>query len=246
VTPEVPHPPVLDAGLPVLAFFTTRHGGLSSGIYESLNLSPRVGDDAEAVASNRTRVSGFAGATVVYVSQVHGNRVIEANPGREPEADALFTQEDGLAVAVLVADCVPILLHDGASGAVSAVHAGRRGVAVGVVPNAVEALVGLRGSRSGVLSASIGPAICGGCYEVPAEMRDEVAAVAPAAYAETTWGTPSLDLRAAVRAQLTAAGVGNIAIVGPCTRESPDHFSHRRDGVTGRFAGVIRCGGSRT
>ncbi len=234
--------PTLDAGLPVLAFFTTRRRGFSAPPFDSLNLAQHVGDDPDAVEANRTRVEGLAGRRVVYMSQAHGNRVARVDrPDEAPEADAMVTTGSTVALAVLVADCVPILMHDAATDAVAAVHAGRMGVASGVVQRAVEALAALRGGGTAGISASVGPAICGGCYEVPAAMREKVAAIVPAARASTTWGTPSLDLRAAVCAQLEAAGVGVVTIVGPCTRESPDLFSHRRDGVTGRFAGVIRC-----
>lgn len=232
-----------NAGLGVRAFFTARRGGVSAAPFDSLNLSRGTSDAPEAVAENRARVEALAGAPIAYMSQKHGSTVAIVTDATEtPEADAIVTMTPGFAVAVLVADCVPLLLHDSLSGAVAAVHAGRMGVANGVVGRAVEALVS-RGGDARTIEASIGPAICGACYEVPSEMRDEVAALVPAARATTTWGTPSLDLPAAVRAQLEAVGVGTIAIVGPCTRETPDLFSHRREGETGRSAGVIVCGG---
>ena len=237
-----PAPATLDAGLPVPAFFTTRAGGVSSGPYESFNLGRHVDDEPEAVDANRARLEAFAGATIAYMSQVHGNRVVVVWTGDPPpEADGLVTQDPRLALAVLVADCVPILLHDSGSGAVAAVHAGRAGVALGVVPSAIRLLSSLAGGGAATISASLGPAVCGGCYEVPEAMRGEVAAIAPAARSTTTWGTPSLDLRAAVSAQLEESGVKAIRVVGGCTREDPALFSHRRDGVTGRFAGIIRC-----
>lgn len=238
---------VVDAGLPVRAFFTTRVGGVSVPPYDSLNLARGGDDDPCALATNRGRVEDLAGCAVAYMAQVHGARTAHVTtPDEAPEADAMVTGSPGLALGVLVADCVPLLLLDSQTGAVGAVHAGRRGVAGGVVMRAVEALIGLgpgRGRDAGHVMASVGPAICGGCYEVPSAMRDEVAAAEPAARAETTWGTPSLDLRAAVRAQLEKAGVRSIVTVGACTREDPTLFSHRRDGLTGRFAGVIRCEG---
>ena len=235
----------LDAGLPVPAFFTTRAGGVSSGPYESFNLGRHVDDEPEAVDANRARLEALAGATIAYMSQVHGDRVVVVGVGDPaPEADGLVTQNPHLALAVLVADCVPILLHDIGSGAVAAVHAGRAGVVRGVVPSAIRLLSSLAGGGAATISASLGPAICGGCYEVPEAMREAVSAVVPAARSTTTWGTPSLDLRAAVWAQLEESGVKAIRLVGGCTREDPALFSHRRDGATGRFAGLIGCGSS--
>jgi len=231
----------LDAGLSVRAFFTTRDGGVSEGPFESLNVSFAVGDEPESVAENRRTVSLLAGAPTAYMSQVHRAEVALMREGGDaPEADAMVTTTPGLALAVAVADCVPILAHDLTSGAIAAIHAGRRGVQAGVIAAAIAALRGA-GADDSVIEASIGPAICGGCYEVPLDMREEVALVVPEARATTSWGTPSLDLRAAVEAQLRAAGVATIHRAGGCTREDPRLFSHRRDGVTGRFAGVIRC-----
>lgn len=236
--------PTLDAGLAVRAFFTTRVGGLSAAPYDSLNGAFHVGDAEDAVQANRARIDGLVRARVVYMSQVHGDAVVRVRGADErPEADGLITDTSGLALAVLVADCVPVLLHDASTGAVAAVHAGRKGVTEGVVERAVAALATLGSGGTEGISAAVGPAICGECYEVPRSMRDEVAAIEPAAFATTSWGTPSLDLRAAVDAQLRSAGVGSLRRVGGCTRESPDLYSHRRDGITGRFAGVIRCEG---
>lgn len=235
-------PPVLDAGLPVRAFFTTRHGGLSGVPYDSFNLAKHVGDDPGSVESNRARLDGLAGARVVYMSQTHGNQVVVVKDPKEiPRADAIITLEPGLALAVLVADCVPVLVHDAGSGAVGAIHAGRMGVALGIVGDSITRLREVGGQRSGSLSAAVGPAICGACYEVPEEMRAEVARVTPEAWAETSWGTSSLDLRAAISAQLERIGVDEVNMVGPCTYESDDLFSHRREGVTGRMAGAISC-----
>jgi YfiH family protein len=246
--PATPRPPaggpVLDAGLGVRAFFTTRLGGVSASPYDSFNLGRHVGDDAAAVDANRARLADLAGAPVAYMSQVHGARVVVVSSANDaPEADGIVARPGtaaALALAVLVADCVPLLLHDGATGSVAAVHVGRAGLAAGVVARAVEALAPDAAAR-GRVAASLGPAICGGCYELPQPLADEVAAVAPGARSRTTWGTPSIDLRAGVVAQLAAVGVVDARIVGGCTRESHDLFSHRREGVTGRIAGVVVC-----
>ena len=126
--------PTLDAGLPVRAFFTTRDGGFSAAPFDSLNPAGHVGDIQEAVDANRARIDGLARARVAYMNQVHGDIVARVHRADERvEADGLITDAPGLALAVLVADCVPVLLHDASTGAVAAVHAGRQGIAKGVV-----------------------------------------------------------------------------------------------------------------
>jgi hypothetical protein len=154
-----------------------------------------------------------------------------------PEADALLSPDGSQALAVLVADCVPIVLADRSGPGTAVVHAGRRGVLTGVVPNAV---AGLHAHGARELTAWIGPSVCGRCYEVPAGMRDEVAAAVPASYAQTRQGTPALDLPAAVRQQLREAGVEVAAVPsGSCTLENPRLFSHRREPGAGRLAGLV-------
>jgi YfiH family protein len=130
-----------------------------------------------------------------------------------------------------------VLLADPAAGVVGAAHAGRNGLALGVVPRAVEQLRAMGAER---LTAWVGPHVCGGCYEVPAAMRDEVAARVPSSYSETTWGTPSIDVGAGVRAQLAEAGVEDVHVVERCTREDEGLYSYRRDGdLSGRLAGLV-------
>lgn len=216
---------------------TDRWGGVSSGTYAELNLGDHVGDEPEAVAENRRRLlAALPGArSLAFMSQVHGRQVVEAAAELAPTADALTTVEPGLAPVVLSADCVPVLLAGSEDRGVAVVHAGRLGVQRGVVAAAVDGLV-RRGLSPDGLVALVGPAVCGRCYEVPAELRDEVAQVVPAAYARTRAGTPALDLPAAVTAQLRDLGVARVERVEICTLESADLFSHRREGVTGRLA----------
>ena len=175
------------------------------------------------------------------MTQVHGTTVaVVDGPGMGgplPEADALVTAAPGLALVVLVADCVPLLLADATAGVVAVAHAGRRGMAGGIVAATLEAMRSL-GARPAATSALVGPAICGRCYEVPAGLQDEVAAIEPAARSTTRTGTAGLDIRAGVVAQLEAAGVASIEVDPTCTAESDRLYSHRRDGVTGRFAGL--------
>lgn len=220
---------------------TDRAGGVSVAPYDGLNLGDHVGDDPAAVAANRARVAdGVAGArALVFMRQVHGTAVVEVvdPPAEPPECDALVTASPGLALAALVADCVPVLLADPVAGVVGAAHAGRAGVRDGVVGAALDAMARL-GADPTRTRAVLGPAVCGACYEVPDELRAEVAATAPAAWAVSRQGSPALDLRRGLAASLTARGVA-VETVGGCTREAPQWFSYRRDGVTGRFAGLV-------
>ena len=221
---------------------TDRHGGRSVAPYDELNLADHVGDDPQAVAANRERVRAALGlqAALVTMRQVHGVgvTVVEDVPEQEPEADALVTAAPGLALAVLVADCTPVMLWDRRAGVIAAVHAGRRGLASGVLPAALATMLEL-GARPDRVYAAVGPSICPEHYEVPEGMRAEVQAVAPASAATTSTGAPALDIRAGLLAQLHEAGVRQGMVMPQCTAESRDYFSYRRDGVTGRFAGVV-------
>ncbi|MFC6886213.1 MULTISPECIES: peptidoglycan editing factor PgeF [Actinomadura] len=225
------------------AAFTARAGGTSAAPFDSLNLGGAVGDDPAAVRGNRARAAAALGldpARTVWMRQVHGADVaFVERPGEDlPPVDAIVTTVPGLALAVLVADCAPVLLADPVAGVVGAAHSGRPGTAAGVVPALVERMRE-HGAEPGRTAAAIGPAACGGCYEVPAEMRDEVAALVPAARATTAKGTPGLDIRAGVAAQLAEAGVADVRADPRCTIETPGLFSYRRDGRTGRFAGFV-------
>ncbi|MFF8863523.1 peptidoglycan editing factor PgeF [Streptomyces sp. NPDC015139] len=225
--------------------FTDRWGGVSAAPYEELNLGGAVGDTPEAVRGNRELAAkslGLDAGRVVWMNQVHGADVaVVDEPWGErpvPEVDAVVTVRRGLALAVLTADCVPVLLADPVAGVVAAAHAGRPGMTKGVVPAAVRAMTGL-GAEPERIVARTGPAVCGRCYEVPEQMRAEVAAVEPAAHAVTGWGTPAVDVSAGVHAQLDRLGVCDRAQSPVCTLESDDHFSYRRDRTTGRLAGYV-------
>ncbi|MFF0088701.1 peptidoglycan editing factor PgeF [Streptomyces canus] len=225
--------------------FTDRWGGVSAAPYEELNLGGAVGDAPEAVATNRELAAkslGLDPARVVWMNQVHGaDAVVVSAPWGEhpvPQVDAVVTAERGLALAVLTADCTPVLLADPVAGIAAAAHAGRPGMVAGVVPAALRAMTEL-GADPARIVARTGPAVCGKCYEVPEEMRADVAAVEPAAHAETSWGTPSVDVTAGVHAQLDRLGVRDRQQSPVCTLESGDHFSYRRDRTTGRLAGYV-------
>ncbi|WP_328441123.1 peptidoglycan editing factor PgeF [Streptomyces sp. NBC_00444] len=225
--------------------FTDRWGGVSAAPYEELNLGGAVGDDPDAVRTNRELAAkslGIDPADVVWMNQVHGNdvAVVDGPWGDRPAAqvDAIVTVRRGLALAVLTADCTPVLLADPVAGVVAAAHAGRPGMVAGVVPAALRAMMDLGADPSRIV-ARTGPAVCGRCYEVPETMRAEVAAVEPTAYAETSWGTPAVDVSAGVHAQLERLGVRDREQSPVCTLESGDHFSYRRDRTTGRLAGYV-------
>lgn len=232
------------------------------------NLALHVGDDPAEVGRRRRAVEaalGLGGRPFQYMNQVHGNNVAGigaasaaagsaaagapvagalaataptagAPAATVPTADAMVSFGEPL--AVMVADCVPIVLvgdRPGKAPILAVVHAGRPGVASGVVPATVARMHELGAAG---LGAWIGPSVCGRCYEVPADMRDDVAASVPAARCTTSRGTPGLDLPAAVRSQLQDAGVG-VEYSGGCTLEDDTLFSYRRDPNTGRFAGLV-------
>src|SRR4051812_15385517 len=240
-------PPAAPTAVRPRRVVTDRRGGRSRAPYDSFNLGDHVGDDAADVAANRARLArelGVAEDRLVWMTQVHGARVTVVDgpvEGAVPDTDALVSTTPGLVLCVLVADCVPVLLADAETGVLAAVHAGREGVRTGVVPAALAAMREL-GARPGATTALLGPAVCGADYEVSAAMQAEVAKVAPAAAVRTRRGTPGLDLRAGLAEVLQKAGVAQVVHDPRCTVEDPRLFSHRRDGVTGRQAGVVWLG----
>jgi YfiH family protein len=216
---------------------TTAHGAVVVGFTEPL---PLIVDVAAARTTVLAEVASATGRTPWVMHQVHGADVHVVGDDETPdvpvlEVDALATSRSDVALMARAADCVPVLLAS--SEGVAAVHAGRRGLALAVVPAAVEQVRALGATE---VTAWVGPHICGRCYEVPEQMQDEVAALVPASRSTTSWGTPALDLGAGVRAQLEAAGVEDVRVVDACTREDARWPSYRRDGDASlRFAGVV-------
>lgn len=224
---------------PVDLVFTDRYGGVSGVPYDELNLALESADDPASVAENwRLLLADFApGAVLADMHQVHGNAVGLADRGERPDCDGLVTDRPGVVLAVRVADCVPVLLADPVAGVIGAAHAGRPGLAAGVVP---ATLARMRELGATTVTAWIGPHVCGACYEVPEALQAEVVALEPAALATTSWGTPALDIGAGVRAQLERDGV-RVVDASRCTRESADLYSYRRDGAAaGRQVGLVR------
>ena len=223
---------------------TTRSGGVSASPFDSFNMGDHVGDDPTAVATNRARLAesiGVGDDGVVWMNQVHGDRVVTVDgpvPGAIDDADGVVTTTRGLALAVVTADCVPLLMADARAGVVAAVHAGRVGAQKGIVDRAVEAMVAL-GAHLEDLSVLLGPAVSGRNYEVPDAMAADVEAVLPGSRTTTSRGTAGLDLRVGISRRLTELGVGSVDVDPRCTVDDADLFSHRRAAPTGRLASLV-------
>jgi YfiH family protein len=228
----------------------TRLGGVSEGQWSALNLGSTVGDDPRAVQENHRRIFdafGITRAQVVSPFQVHGRDVVRV--GVEdggmviPATDALITDTPGVALLLRFADCVPVLFYDPVRRAVGLAHAGWRGVAAGVALATVQAMAAAFGSRPEDVWAGIGPAIGPQHYSVGAEVVEAIRAVLPqdaqaATYCDGRW---TMDLPAALEAQLRAVGVTQVAQSGLCTASRVDEwYSHRaEEGRTGRFGVLV-------
>ena len=215
--------------------FTDRTGGLSTGAFLSRNLATHVGDDQATVLSNRVELENLLGLPIQFMNQVHGNVVATVGEEiiAEPTADALVTQSVGIGLAVMVADCIPLLLAG--SQTVAAVHVGRKGLMNEV---ALAAIHEMRPRDTSEITAVVGPSICGQCYEVSQDIYDDVTKTFPLAASKTRDGGFSLDLSRALIDQLKGLGV-RVIDEGRCTVEESNLYSYRRDGVTGRQVGVV-------
>ncbi|MFD8878872.1 peptidoglycan editing factor PgeF [Corynebacterium xerosis] len=223
---------------------TTRRGGFSASPYDSFNLGDHVGDDPAAVTANRRRLAegmGLDPSRFVWMEQIHSNTVTVVDgpvDGPVPATDATVTTVPGLALTVLVADCVPVLLSDDDAGVIAAVHAGRIGARNGIVARTVAAMVEL-GADPANTHALLGAAAGGDSYEVPGAMAADVEKHLPGSRTVTRKGTPGIDVRAGLMRQLHGLGVTNINAEPRCTISEPKYFSYRREGKTGRQAGVV-------
>ncbi|MDQ1712449.1 MAG: purine-nucleoside/S-methyl-5-thioadenosine phosphorylase / adenosine deaminase [Frankiaceae bacterium] len=237
----------------VMAVFTTRAGGVSGAPFASSNLALHVGDDDDAVLANRASTAAVLGVKAertVWCEQVHGDvvaTVTEDDAGRGATshddaiagADGLVTDVQDLPLAVLAADCAPVLFAAPHRGIVAAVHAGRRGLVDAVLEIAVGTMLDLGADRADIVAA-VGPSIGPCCYAVGDDVAAEVNAAVPATRAKTTDGRTALNLSAGIRAVLAREGVHAVTTVGGCTAHQPGaYFSYRRDGVTGRQAGIV-------
>jgi YfiH family protein len=228
----------------VRAAFTLRPGGVSAGAYASLNLGAHVGDDARAVAENRRRAAAELAlpAEPLWLTQLHGTTVVDADKQAvqaAPRADAAITRQAARVLAVLVADCLPVLLARRDGAAVAVAHAGWRGLAAGVLEASVAAIGGAGDHLCAWLGPSIGPAH----FEVGGEVRAVFAARDPqatAAFVRNARGRWQCDLQQLARQRLSALGVRSIHGEPRCTfSEAESFYSYRRDGVTGRMAALI-------
>lgn len=247
----------VNLGPGILAFFTTSRGGRSQHPYDSMNLGSGVGDAPQDVLANREEIESAVGAGVVYLNQVHGAAVIDSDDlmnrslAGVADGDGHTSKCNTQALAVYVADCVPVLLADPTSGIVGAAHAGRPGLESKVITATVNRMIS-RGARAGEIRAAVGPCICAHCYEVPTEMARKFGSITNTQVSTTRWQTTGIALREAAHKELEACGIAAIMHVDQCTYElsGPDGslFSHRRathtsdetGGKTGRFAGIVR------
>lgn len=227
---------------PVRMVFTSRAGGASAYPYESFNLGGHVGDDPANVAANRDRLLRITGIeNIVWMEQLHTNTVTVVDGPRDtpvPATDAILTTQRRLGLGVLVADCTPVLLVDVSAGVIAAVHAGRLGARNGIVVNTVREMQKL-GAQPERIQVVMGPAASGKNYEVPEEMANDVERRLPGSKCKTAQGTWGIDVRAGLIRQLMGLGITNIDSDPRCTIEDTDFFSFRREGTTGRQAGVI-------
>lgn len=221
--------------------FTDREGGASAPPFAAFNLGAHVGDDPAAVAANRAALTAAHGlAGIAWMDQVHSATVAVVDAAGErpvPATDGMVTRTSGLGLAVLVADCVPILAADRVHGVVGVAHAGRVGAAAGIAVRLVETMESVGAQRSD-LEVVIGPSICRRCYEVPPAMQAAVHRDLPGSASETRWGTTGLDLSGGIARQLAGLGV-RVTADTRCTLETPALYSHRRGAPTGRQAGLI-------
>lgn len=234
---------VAPGGRSVIWAATGRFGGVSQPPFAGLNLAGYVGDDPGHVQENleiaAASIDLVAGALAI-MQGVHGAKVaVVDRGGLVPGVDALVTTTPGVGLVALVADCVPVVLADIDAGVIAAVHCGWRGLSIGVVPAAVDQMRDLGATD---IHAVVGPSICAACYPVPPERVAEVIATLPPLIADIACPVseiPCIDVGAGVRAQLAGAGVSAVRI-DKCTAQSPDLFSYRRDGLTGRQGMLIR------
>lgn len=234
----------IQAGLPFPHGFFARTGGVSEGNFASLNGSLNKHDAREAVLENRARAARHLGADpggMVGLTQVHGAEtvVVESawRPGEGPSGDAFVTDRPGITLAIVTADCAPVLFGDAEAGVIGAAHAGWKGAVAGILESTLAAMVRL-GARPGRVVAAVGPCIGQASYEVTASLRDPVLAQDGAAARFFRAGRDAehwqFDLPGYCAARLAAAGVGVVRVTGHDTLAEPARFfSHRRRTLAG-------------
>lgn len=224
--------------------FCGRETGNSTGPYAGLNVGLHVGDDPQAVQSNRQSLFKHLPShitDIVWMNQTHSSRVeCVQQPPREDLAnvDGIVTTNSSLALAVQTADCVPLLLADSGAGVIAAVHAGRVGACDGIALNALEVMIA-QGANVHTISAWMGPSACGLRYEVPSQMASDVELALPGSRTQTIAGTDGVDIRRGLDTQLRSRGVQRVNISDICTVDDTRFFSYRREKITGRNCSLI-------
>jgi YfiH family protein len=212
--------------------FTNRIGGVSKAPFDSANLGHHVGDYPADVATNRANLEAQIGMPIVFMNQIHSDIVLQVTDNKsQPTCDALITTERKLGLAVMMADCIPLLLKSDV--AVAAVHVGRKGLMNGITRKTIEAM---RDLGAEVIHSYIGPNICGNCYEVGEDIFQEVTSKYPMTDSSSRTGKSTLDLVAGLKSDLTDTVIMDLS---SCVYEDSDSFSFRRNEITGRQAGVI-------
>ena len=227
----------------IKACTTLRHGGVSEGVYRSLNVAAHVGDVPEAVAENRARLKNLLHlpGEPVWMTQVHGTLVIDATTANtEDEADGAIADMPGIVCAVMTADCLPLFLCDQDGTRVGVLHVGWRGLAAGIVEQGVKSM----DVAPAQLLAWLGPAIGPGQFEIGDDVHEQLGGTSDErAHAFKPSGRPGhwlADLPKLASLRLQALGVNSISQSSACTKSDADNFySHRRDGVCGRMASLI-------
>ncbi len=227
----------------VLAFFTDRHGGVSKGIYESLNISSNVGDDIRNIVQNRQIIAennSFLLENIVYMKQIHSNniQIIQNSFINEiKNVDGLITNKRKIPLMAMSADCAAVLIYDRSKKVISAIHSGRVGTQKEIVKIAIKKLINEYGSKSEDLAVEVGPSIGVCCYEISENLAKDF----EKRYINTRDDRYYLDLKSMILDQLLSSGVkdDNIVVSDVCTSCDKNYFSYRRDGKTGRFCGII-------
>lgn len=237
------------AGWPdkVRVFYTTREGGCSEEPYRGFNLGLHVGDIEQSVQKNRSKLLANLPSTtgIAWLNQVHGTHIVEACDSLHTPmtADGCWTRDSGIACAVMVADCLPVILSDRAGSVIAAVHAGWRGLAAGVLESAISSLA----VAPQDVFAWLGPAIGSDRFEVGPEVRSAFLKLDASAATNRCFRPSGIrdghylaDLPGLAQQRLRQQGLVNIQTLKACTVGEPErYFSYRRDGVTGRMACLI-------
>lgn len=234
LTPDWPAPANIHAAT------TLRTGGVSEGIYASLNAAAHVGDDADRVRQNRQIIKEMLGlpAEPVWLDQIHSNRVVKAiKTAPLQQADVSYTNASGVVCAVMTADCLPLLVCSADGAQIAAIHAGWRGLLAGVISNTLAAM------QQQNLLVWLGPAIGPDCFEVGAEVRDAFLEKSPAfndAFKDQNNGKCFADIYRIARTELVSLGITDIYGGLYCTVTEHERFySYRRAAQTGRMATLI-------